>query len=270
MNFEMAALWAAVVCYVLGGVTAIAGLLLGKKPERTVLVLMLLGLALHAVAIGLRWSRLGHGPYVTFFEILSSNLWSLMCIFAVAFWKVPKMRPSAALVMPIFFVLMGWMILLDKSEGPLPATYHTVWLFIHIGFSKLFLGPILIAVGIALVVLLRHFDTGVRKLAALPESKRLDELAYRFMALAFVFETLMLITGAIWAQDAWGRYWAWDPLETWAFLTWLMLAFSLHARASLHLRPVTGATLIITVFVMAFLTFFGAPFISQVPHQGAV
>jgi ABC-type transport system involved in cytochrome c biogenesis permease subunit len=270
MNLEMAALWAGVVCYVISGVTAIGGLVLGKKPERTVLAFMLSGLLLHAAAIGLRWERLGHGPYVTFFEILSSNLWSLLCIFTVAYWKVPRIRLTAALVMPIFFVLMGWMILLDKSQGPLPATYHTVWLFIHVGFSKLFLGPVLIAVGIALVIVMRHFGVALERLSRLPESVRLDDLAYRFMAMAFIFETLMLITGAIWAQDAWGRYWAWDPLETWAFLTWLMLAFALHARAAFRLRPVVGGALIIAVFIMAFLTFFGAPFISELPHQGAV
>jgi ABC-type transport system involved in cytochrome c biogenesis permease subunit len=270
MNHEMVALWAGVVAYVFSGVVAIGALLLKKKPERFILGALAIGLACHALAIGLRWERLGHGPYVTFFEILSSNLWSLTAIFAFACWRIPRIRPLIAIVMPILFVLMGWMILLDKSEGPLPATYHTVWLFIHIGFSKLFLGPVLVAVGLSIVILARHAGRGERWLARFPESARLDDLAWRFMAAAFVFEILMLITGAIWAQDAWGRYWAWDPLETWAFLTWLMLAISLHARLVFRLQPVHGAGLILAVFVMAFLTFFGTPFVSEVPHQGAV
>ena len=270
MNFEMVALWAGVIGYVLAGVTAIAGLVLKKRPDRFVLAAMSVGIVCHALAIGLRWTRLGHGPYVTFFEILSSNLWSLSAIFTLACWRIPKIRPLVAFVMPILFVLMGWMILLDKSEGPLPATYHTVWLFIHVGFSKLFLGPVLVAVGLSLVILARHFNIGTPRLERFPESARLDELAWRFMALAFIFEILMLITGAIWAQDAWGRYWAWDPLETWAFLTWLMLAISLHARVTFRLKPIHGAGLILAVFVMAFLTFFGTPFISDLPHQGAV
>ena len=90
------------------------------------------------------------------------------------------------------------------------------------------------------------------------------------MILGFVFETLMLIAGAIWAQDAWGRYWGWDPLETWAFLTWLALAFFIHLRVTFKLRPRAGAYAIITVFVLAFLTFFGVPFVSTAPHKGAV
>ncbi len=90
------------------------------------------------------------------------------------------------------------------------------------------------------------------------------------MALGFIFETLMLIAGAIWAQNAWGRYWSWDPLETWSFITWVVLAFALHLRATLKPAPRRGAVLILTVFVLAFLTFFGVPFISKVPHQGAI
>jgi ABC-type transport system involved in cytochrome c biogenesis permease subunit len=90
------------------------------------------------------------------------------------------------------------------------------------------------------------------------------------MAIGFIFESLMLVAGAIWAQDAWGRYWAWDPLETWSFLTWLVLGIGLHARVTFKLSPRTGAILVISVFVIAFLTFFGMPFISTTPHKGAV
>lgn len=122
MNLEMVALWIGVVGYVLAGVTAIGALVLAKRGDRFVLAAMSFGIVFHALAITLRWTRLGHGPYVTFFEILSSNLWSLSTIFAVACWRLPRIRPLAAFAMPILFVLLGWMILFDKSEGPLPAT----------------------------------------------------------------------------------------------------------------------------------------------------
>jgi ABC-type transport system involved in cytochrome c biogenesis permease subunit len=85
-----------------------------------------------------------------------------------------------------------------------------------------------------------------------------------------VFETLMLIVGAVWAQDAWGRYWAWDPLESWAFFTWVALALALHARATLRPTPARFAVWLMVVFAIAFLTFFGVPFISTAPHKGAV
>lgn len=270
MNWEFFSLWAAVVAYAIGGAAAIFGVVLRRNLERVIAIAMTIGFSLHVFAIAFRWVRLGHGPYVTMFEILSSNLWSLMAVFLWSYWRIPSIRNAAAFVMPVLFTMMGWLVLADRHEGALPATYHTVWLFIHIGFSKLFAGSVLVALGLAVVILLRRFGVWTDRLATLPETARLDELAYRLMIIGFVFETLMLITGAIWAQDAWGRYWAWDPLETWAFITWLSLGVYVHARASLSLRVEWGAAMIVAVFVLAFLTFFGVPLVSQVPHQGAV
>jgi cytochrome c-type biogenesis protein CcsB len=267
---EMKLLWVALVAYVVAGSTGIIGVALKKRPERTVLGLMLLGLALHTASLVLRWQRLDHGPFVTMFEILSSNVWSMMLVFSITYWRLPAIRPSAAVVMPIVFMVMGWLLMTNPGEGHLPPTYHTIWLFIHIGFGKVFFGAVLVAVGVSGVVLARRTAWGAGRFERLPADDRLSELSFRCMAIGFVFETLMLIAGAIWAQDAWGRYWAWDPLETWAFLTWLVLAFSLHARFTLKLSPRAGSALIMAVFVIAFLTFFGVPFISESAHKGAV
>lgn len=270
MEREILLLWLGIIAYVLAGSLAIVGVVMGKRPERTILILMILGLAMHGTSIMLRWVRLEHGPYLTMFEILSSNIWSLLLVFMLAYWRFRAIRSTAAIVLPILFVMMGWLMLSSPEPGHLPPTYNTIWLVIHILFGKVFLGATLVAVGMAVVILLRWRDIGVSKFSRLPDDRRLDELAYRFMALGFVFETLMLVAGAIWAQNAWGRYWAWDPLETWSFVTWLVLAFALHLRVSLKPTPLVGAIFIQTVFVLAFITFFGIPYISKVPHQGAV
>lgn len=269
-ELELQTLWAALVVYVLAGSLAIFGVIWRKRPEKTVLALLILGLALNTISIALRWERLGHGPYITMFEILLSNIWSLLVIYLVAYWRIPAIRPSAAVVMPILFVMMGWLLVTSPYEGHLPATYHTVWLFVHIAFGKLFLGNVLVAVGIAGIILLREFCGAASRFEKLPGNSRLEELSFRFMAAGIIFETLMLIAGAIWAQDAWGRYWAWDPLETWSFLTWLSLAFSLHARVAYKLSPRSSALMIMAVFVLAFLTFFGVPFVTTAPHKGAI
>ncbi|MFZ2649554.1 MAG: cytochrome c biogenesis protein CcsA [Burkholderiaceae bacterium] len=264
----MQLLWSALIAYVLAGSTAIAAVTFGKRPQRSILALLAGGLAAHGASITLRWLRLDHGPFVNMFEILSSNIWSLTLVFAIVYWRMRALRPIAAVVLPLLFVMMGWLLTVNPGESPMPATYHTVWLYVHIGFGKVFLGAVLVAVGMAGVILLR--TAGGARFAGLPDDSRLDDLAYRFMALGLIFESLMLIAGAIWAQDAWGRYWAWDPLETWAFVTWLALAFALHLRLTLKVSARGGALLIVGVFVLAFLTFFGVPFVSQAPHQGAV
>lgn len=270
MMIELQTLWAALVLYVLAGSLSIFGVMLKRRPERFVLGLLLAGLVLHTAAISLRWIRLDHGPFLTMFEILLSNVWSMLVVFALAYWRVPALRPSAAVVMPIMFVMMGWLLMTNPGEGHMPPTYHTIWLYIHIGFGKVFLGALLVAVGISGVILLRQSRIGHGRFAYMPDDSRLNELSFRFLAISMIFETLMLIAGAIWAQDAWGRYWAWDPLETWAFLTWLSLVLTMHARLAYKVTPRMAAIMVITVFVVAFLTFFGVPFISPVAHQGAV
>lgn len=267
---ELQFFWAAMVAYGITGGVGIVGFVFRRRMERALLLSITLGLVLHAVAIGLRWERLGHGPFVTLFEILSSNLWSMTLAFALACWRLPSIQPIAAAIMPILFMMMAWLLTSSPAEGHLPPTYHTIWLYIHVAFGKIFFGAVLIAVGISGVILARVFAFGVGRFARMPSDASLAELAYRCLSVGFVFESLMLIVGAIWAQDAWGRYWAWDPLETWAFLTWLLLALSLHARFTYKLTPRAGSLLVLAVFVVAFLTFFGVPFVSTTPHQGAV
>ena len=269
MGYETNILWVALMVYLAAGVVSIFGVVFKKFPERLVLGLIVVGLALHALSIGLRWGRLGHGPFLTMYEILSSNIWSLTFIFTLAYWWVPALRHAAAMVMPVLFMMMGWLLITSPGEGHLPPTYDTAWLYIHIILGKVFLGAVLVAVGLALVILFRSIGLG-GPFTLMPGNRSLEELAYRFMAIGLIFDTLMLASGSIWAQDAWGRYWSWSTLETWALLTWLMLGFSIHMRVTLRPSPVLSSSLVILVFVMGFLTFFGLPFISTAPHKGMV
>jgi len=258
---ELGWLWAALAAYLAAGLTAICSLAFERRVYRVVLGALVAGLLLHAVSIAVRWERLGHGPFITLFEALSSNIWSLTLVFTIAYWRVPALRAAAAFVMPILFLMMGWLLVVHPGEGHFPPTYRTLWLYVHVGLGKVFLGALLVAVGISTMMLARPLEWA---------NARFEELAFRFLALGFVFESLMLIAGAIWAQDAWGRYWAWDPLETWAFLTWLALAALLHTRRALPVPPRVGAVMTLGVFVLAFLTFFGVPFISTAAHKGAI
>lgn len=264
MPGELPLLWIACLGYVAAAFAA------WRRPDagRALLLLLAGALAVHTAAIAVRWVRVGHGPFTTMYEILSSNVWSLALVYAVAAACVPALRATARVVLPVLLMMAAWMLAVDAGPGHFPATYTTSLLYIHTLFGKLFLGLALVAVGLAGIVVARRWRPGVA--AALPACARLDELAYRFLAAAFAFETLMLIVGAIWAQDAWGRYWAWDPLETWAFLTWLAAAFALHLRAARRPPPAVAAGLILAVFTLAFLTFFGVPFVSTSPHKGAV
>jgi ABC-type transport system involved in cytochrome c biogenesis permease subunit len=259
---ETLALRAALGCYV----AAVGSL----RWQRAAGAALAAALGLHTLALALRWRDHGHGPFTTMHEILSSNLWSLALVLGLAWWALREVRQAWATAAPVLLVLGLWLLMADAAPGHFPPTYATPLLYLHTLVGKLFLGLLLVAVALGAVPALRRSAWGARAFAHAAPDARLDELAHRFAAFAFVFETLMLIVGAVWAQDAWGRYWAWDPLESWACLTWLALLATLHARATLRPAPAVHGLWLAGVFAIAFLTFFGVPFISTAPHKGAI
>jgi ABC-type transport system involved in cytochrome c biogenesis permease subunit len=270
LNIELATFWLALVGYTAATITAMWGLVFRKAPERSLFAIMALSWGLHTVAIGARWVRIEHLPFINTFEMLSANLWGLMAAVVIGYWLLPRLRVVAAVLMPFVMLIMAWMLMVPKADSALPSTYHTVWLFIHIGMIKIFLGSAFIALGIALVILLRKAGIGVQRLARLPDDRDLDGTAYRCMAFALIFDTLGIVAGSIWAQDAWGRYWSWDSLEVWSLVTWLSVALMLHMRATFKTSPVFNALLTVAAFLIAFFTFFGIPFVSKALHKGMV
>lgn len=232
--------------------------------------LMDLALVLITAALLWRWVRVGHGPFLTMHEVLLSGMWSLGCVWRAGTRMVPWLRGTATWVLLILTVMGLWALASDPRPTQLPTTFEMGIMWFHIGLGKVFLGCALVALGLAVVVMMRRNRRGETCFAALPDDVTLDAMAWRCMLLALVFDTLMLIAGAVWAQDAWGRFWAWDPLETWAFVTWAVLALAIHARLKWRIRPVHSAWMILAVFVIAFLTFYGVPFLTEVPHQGAM
>jgi cytochrome c-type biogenesis protein CcsB len=270
LNIELVALWSTVVGYSVATAAAMYGLVFRKRPERTLLALMALSLLLHTVALVVRWVRIGHMPVGNMFEMLSANVWGLMAAVVIGYVALPRVRAFAAVVLPIVIMVMAWAMLEPVEDSSLPPTYDTVWLFIHIAFLKVFLGSTFVALGIAGIVLMRWADIGSTRFSRLPTDVSLDETAYRCMALALIFDTLGVLAGAIWAQDAWGAYWSWDPLEVWSLVTWLAIGLTLHVRSSFRTGPVTNALLIVGTFVIAFFTFFGIPFVSEAMHKGMI
>lgn len=269
VDVEIISFYLAVSAIIAAAMMAWVRFLLRQRFNNSVLVITVAGVIACMVAIGVRWYRTGDGPFLTMYEVLISNLFSLGLIFVIVYLLVPLMRSSALVVLPLLGIIGIWASTTDMSSLELPATYDTALLWVHVGVGKVFLGLCMIAFGLAAVMLIRHAGYA-KSFEQLPLSDETDELAWRFMAIAFVFHSLMLIAGAAWAQDAWGRFWAWDSLETWAFITWLVLGTSLHARLTWHIPAWTGWLMIICVFTLALLTFFGVPFSSIGPHKGII
>ncbi len=221
-------------------------------------------LVLLTAAVAGRWLRESQGPFLTLYDVLLSNLFSLTLVYLVAAWLVPALRKSSAIVVAFLGVLGIWSLTVSAVAVPLPATFDNPWLWLHVTAGKLFLGLCLPAAATALWLL-------VRSRGSASQSGEMDAAVWLTLSLAFVCHSFMLIAGAIWAHSAWGRYWAWDSLETWTFITWLCIALLLHARVTFRRMPVSyGWSAVVAIFGLAILTFLGVPFLSIAPHKGVM
>jgi ABC-type transport system involved in cytochrome c biogenesis permease subunit len=225
---------------------------------------LLVVLGLLTVAVAGRWVREAQGPFLTLYDVLLSNLFSLTLVYLVAAWRLPALRTSSAIVLGFLGLLGAWSLVVPAEAVPLPATFDNPWLWLHVTAGKLFLGLCLAAAAAAawLLAKSRHSVRG---------DAQMDTAVWLTLSLAFVCHSFMLIAGAIWAHSAWGRYWAWDSLETWTFITWLCIALLLHARVTFRRMPASyGWSAVVAIFGLAILTFLGVPFLSVAPHKGVM
>lgn len=196
-----------------------------KKEERIGFAakVALAGLLFHSVSIALRWAEVGHGPYVGTFEISSGYAWASVAIFLITQQKFEKIRSA--------------------------------------GFATIAFGSLLVAVGIAtLYILKERFENNNKDsqdadsfYKRLPSLDIMDEMMYSFVAFGLIDLTIIIGTGAIWANQTWGRYWGWDPIETWSLISWFTYAICLHLRVNMGWNGKRIAWVIIfSIFVLAF------------------
>ncbi len=162
-------------------------------------------------------------------------------------------------------VLMAANLLLQQQAGPLVPALHSYWLVIHVGAAIVASGAFAIGALASVVFLLkerverRGSRPGV--LAMFPETAALDRLAYRVHAVGFPIWTFAaLIAGPVWAEYAWGSYWNWDPKEVWAFITWVIYAAYLHARATAGWKGRAAAIIALIGFASLLFNFVGINF----------
>ncbi len=231
-----------------------------KKEERINFAFSsaLIGLLFHSVAIAMRWIETEHGPYISMFEVLSSYAWVSIAVFLLVQQKYEKIKIAGFIVMPVSFLIMGAGSTYSRDTQLIPASLRSYWLIAHVGFAKLAFGSILVAVGIAVLYILKEKHTGEEDsfYNRLPELKAMDELMYRFVASGLIFLTIMIGAGAIWANQTWGRYWGWDPIETWSLISWFVYGVCLHLRMNIGWSGKRIAWLIIfSIFILAFSAF---------------
>ena len=216
----------------------------------------LLGLALlpHAGSLALRWNEVGHGPYNTRYEVISADTILLVAVWLVAAALARGLRGLGVLVAPAALLLMGWAVSTFELRREVPIIFKSWWLVLHIGFAKLFFATILLAGFCAGALLVKARRPTA--LARLPSAERLDLSSHQLTLVSFLFLGVMIAAGSLWAQQSWGRYWGWDPMETSALVTWIVLAIVLHFRVLHRWSGRRMAWLTLTALGFAFVTLF--------------
>jgi len=218
------------------------------------------GFVSHCLALLTRYIEAGYTPVTNLYESLSFFAWMIVGILLINQWK-NKIKALGAFLTPIAVTLMLFALALPKEIVPLAPVLKSFWHPFHVFFA--FLGNAIFTAAFCcgVMYLVQENQLKSKKIGAitkrLPSLQVLDDMNYQALKFGFPLLTLGIITGAIWGEYAWGRYWAWDPKETWSLITWLFYAALLHQRLTVGWRGRKAAIMAIVGFLAVLFTFLG-------------
>ncbi len=235
------------------------------------------GFFVHTVGLIYRWvetHKTGYGyiPLSNMYESLIFFSWTIVLIYLVLEFRF-KQRIIGTFATLFAFMAIAASSILPGSNAtikPLMPALQSNWLGIHVITCFFGYAAFAVSFGISLLFLIQHRWEGISGgIGWLPNSTTLDEINYRSIVLGFPMLTVGIITGAAWAQYAWGSYWSWDPKETWSLITWLIYAAFLHARITRDWRGRKMAILSLVGFMAVLFTYFGVSYILAGLHSYA-
>ena len=222
-----------------------------------------------------RWLISGYFPLSNLYESLLFLSWCLLFILKLIESKTNS-KIIGAVVLPIILLIISFATLVlpkpMQYSSPLVPSLQSNWLMMHVSmmmfsYSILILGSLL---SILMLVLIKTKNNN-SSLNSLVTNKNLlinlDNWSYRTIGLGFPLLTIGIISGAVWANEAWGSYWSWDPKETWALITWLIFAAYIHARLSKGWSGEKVAILGSCGFFVVWICYLGTNFLGQGLHS---
>jgi cytochrome c-type biogenesis protein CcsB len=242
-------------------------------------VLAIAGVLAQTAAMGLRWQEsydlgIGHAPLTNMYESLVFFSWCTALFYLFMEFKF-KNRVIGAFVMPFAFVSMAYASFakgMNQEISPLIPALQSNWLIAHVVTCFIGYGAFAMAGGLGVMYLLKKsaLEKGLAKdsqTGSLPDLRVIDDMTYKTIVFGFLWLTAGIITGAVWANEAWGTYWSWDPKETWSIITWFIYASTLHARFTRGWSGSRIAWLAIIGFVSVFFTYFGVNYLLSGLHS---
>jgi len=221
-------------------------------PARIFIACGVLSLSLYML---IRWQIAQSPPLSNMFESLVVFAWAiaLASIFIDLRYKVRSITALSALMS---LLALGYASLLDKDIVPLLPALKSNWLTIHVLTCFIGYAALTVAFVSSLIFLIQK-----------NKNLKLDEISYKMIAFGFLFLTLGIITGAVWANSAWGTYWSWDPKETWSLVTWFIYAIYLHVRFTRGWKGKRAAWLSVLGFLAMLFTYFGVNYLLSGLHS---
>jgi len=212
------------------------------------------GWGLHVGSVVTRGLATDRVPWGNMYEFSS-----MVCLCAVTAWlylltRQPIRHLGGFLMFPVVIYLGIAAMVLYAPAAPLVPALNSYWIKIHVVGAMASSGIFMVGF-VAAVLYLWRVRVGDRP-SRLPSAQTLDRLAYRVNAFGFPVWTFTVMAGAVWAEAAWGRYWGWDPKETWSFITWVIYAGYLHARATAGWRGTRAAYVAIAGFASLMVTYY--------------
>jgi cytochrome c-type biogenesis protein CcsB len=239
----------------------------------------IIGLAGNSAGILMRWAEsyrlgIGHAPLSNLYESLIFFAWTIAVIYLFIERKYEN-RIIGAFAAPLAFLALAYASLspnISDRIQPLMPALKSNWLIAHVMTCFVGYAGFALAFGISIMYIFKQRDREgkIILLDRFPELNVLDELTHQLVMFGFLFLSVGIITGAVWANSAWGRYWGWDPKETWSLITWFIYATLLHARMMRGWKGRKIAYLSLAGFGAVLITYFGVNYLPGLHSYGSV
>ncbi|MBM9537205.1 c-type cytochrome biogenesis protein CcsB [Desulfobulbus alkaliphilus] len=245
-----------------------------KKQEirRIGYFLFLTAVCLHSLTIVARYFEAGYTPITSHHETVSFFAWSLSCCYLTFRWRY-TVKNLGVFVCLLVLALMLVAAFSSREIVPLAPALQSWWLPIHASVTLIAYGFLALACIGGCMYLLQEREIKTKRFglfySRLPSLETLDTLNHHCLSIGFPLLTLGLITGSIWAKQAWGAYWHWDPKETWSLVTWFLYAAVVHQRFTVGWRGRRAALLSIIAFLSVLFTLWGVSFLLKGIHTYA-
>ncbi len=232
--------------------------------------LVLGGFLFHTFGLGIRWFISGHSPMSNGYESLLFISWVTVLV-GLAFGRKSSLTLAATAVLASLTLMVAHLSFMDPEITPLTPVLQSYWLTLHVSvitasYGFLGLGAIL---GLTNMVLY-SLNTKKSRRLALISIDELSVISYRSLTLGLYFLTIGTFLGAVWANESWGRYWGWDPKETWSLITIMVYAFVLHAKNIKGLKSIFTYNLMsVWAFSSVLMTYFGVNYYLSGLHSYA-